>query len=97
MVGPGIPAGLIFGYLLFFVGRRLRGWRQDPLRASVLLFVVILAPLFLGSTVTGPRDWGTLLMWLPLILVGSLPLIGPDGAPANRVPLQPGHPQGEPA
>jgi len=74
LVGPGIPAGLIFGTLLFLVTKRLRNWRGDPLRSSVLMFWLILSPLFLGSTVTGPSDWGALLMWLPLILIASLPI-----------------------
>ena len=74
LVGPGIPAGLLFGALLVMVGRRLKSWRSEPLRASVLMFWLILSPLFLGSTVTGPSDWGALLMWLPLMVIGSLPL-----------------------
>jgi len=84
LVGPGVPAGLLFGWLLIGVGRRLSAWREEPVRASVLMFWIMLSPLFFGSTVTGPRDWGTLLMWLPLMVVGSLPLSpGADQAPSS--------------
>jgi len=88
LVGPGIPAGLLFGWLLVVVGRRLTAWRRDPLRASVLMFWIILSPLFFGSTVTGPRDWGTLLMWLPLMVIGALPL-KPEMEPAIQSPQSP--------
>ena len=57
----------------------------------------LLAPLFLGSTVTGPRDWGTLLMWLPLILVGSLPLASVKDTPLNPAAPATRRLQGEPA
>lgn len=83
LVGPGIPAGLLFGWLLVVVGRRLTSWKTEPVRASVLMFWVILSPLFFGSTVTGPRDWGTLLMWLPLMVIGSLPLHPSPGPSAD--------------
>jgi hypothetical protein len=73
LVAPGIPAGLLFTWLLVVVGRRFSAWRKEPLRASVLMFWIILSPLFLGSTVTGPRDWGALLLWLPLMIIGALP------------------------
>ena len=95
LVGPGIPAGLLFGWLLLGVARRLRAWREEPLRASVLMFWTMLSPLFFSSTVTGPRDWGTLLMWLPLMVVGSLPVSpGGDQAPSSPEgrPEAPNHP-----
>jgi len=91
LVGPGIPAGLLFGWLLVVVGRRLTAWRREPVRASVLMFWIILSPLFFGSTVTGPRDWGTLLMWLPLMVIGSLPLHpspDPVAGPPQGMPPQ---------
>ena len=72
VVGPGIPAGLLFLAVLVIAGRRLFHWRGDPLKTSILAFLLILSPQLLGSTLTGPRDWGVLLFWVPLILAGSL-------------------------
>ena len=72
VVGPGIPAGLLFLAVLVVAGRGLLSWKGDPLKTSILAFLLILSPQLLGSTLTGPRDWGVLLFWVPLILAGSL-------------------------
>ena len=92
VVGPGIPAGLLFLVLLFLAGRGLFPWSGDPLRTSILSFMLILSPQLLGSTLTGPRDWGVLLFWVPLILAGSLEhrrRVYSSGQERHAVPLTP--------
>lgn len=75
---PGLPAFLLFGWLLYRGLRGLRAHSDPDLARSMALLSVPLVPIFLTGTSGTPTGASSWVLWTVLLLAATLSARSPD-------------------